>query len=86
MSEKVKDILAMNLQINLVQLEEQKAKVNHHYFHLLITLKNFSRKSILVSKDTLVNTIKLKVNYIQKKYHHQQTFERKSFSLSRYSQ
>lgn len=27
MSEKVKDILAMNLQVNLVQLEEAKAKV-----------------------------------------------------------
>ena len=32
MSEKVKDILAMNLQVNLIQLEEAKAKVKRFLF------------------------------------------------------
>jgi hypothetical protein len=59
MYEQAKEILQINLQINLIQLEEEKAKVK--YFFIILSQKKkkcFSRKSKFVLKNIQMDLIK----------------------------
>jgi hypothetical protein len=62
MYEQAKEILQINLQINLIQLEEEKVKVG--YFFILFSYTNlFSRKSKIALNDTRMDSIKSNINY-----------------------